>query len=108
MQCNVALFVGLFPNRLQVCRSVLTEEALDFFGTEDGPDATRFGQGRARFYLAVELGEDPGSYDARRVEAAVTPRRRGGFHQGFLEASCASERVGEDHAPERQTKILGA
>jgi hypothetical protein len=42
-QCNVALFVGLFPNRLQVCRSVLTEEALDFFGIEDGPDATRFG-----------------------------------------------------------------
>ena len=47
-------------------------------------------------------------YDARSIEAAVTPRRGRRLRQRFLDPSGATERVGEDHAPESQPKILGA
>ena len=66
-----------------------------------------FGQGSARLFRPVELCEHPGQYNARPIEAAVAPRRGRSLGKRLLNSAGATERVGEDHSPESQPKILG-
>src|SRR5262249_2307731 len=98
--------IGLFPYRLQLRYGAPPEETPDFFQTECGSDGVRFGQGFARLFRPVELCEHPGQYNARAVEAPVAPRCSRSLGKRLLDSARATERVGEDHSPESQPKIL--
>ncbi len=85
---------------------MLAEEPPNFDKTEFGPDTSRLAQRRSRLFVTVKFQKYPGDDDASRVKAAIAACGRRRFRQRFLKTASPSERVGEYHAPESQSKIL--